>query len=113
MPLTSAASWLNRMLASAMSSPAALRSVPVRARWASGLLSGAFWYWWKYSSELSPKFPMKASTLQRRNAVLGVLEVEGGGEVAAHGAAVRRDVGLADAEASLDEADQGRMVKHL
>jgi len=29
-------------------------SVPVLALSASGVPGAAFWYWWKYSSELSP-----------------------------------------------------------
>src|SRR5690242_20436624 len=31
-----------------------LTSVPVLARFANGEPGWAFWYWWKYSNELSP-----------------------------------------------------------
>jgi hypothetical protein len=34
--------------------PCALMVVPVLALFASGVPGRAFWYWWKYSNELSP-----------------------------------------------------------
>lgn len=57
--------------------------------------------------------PIVARVGQRRQRRVRRAEVERGREIAAHGAAPRRDVRLVDSEARGDEADHRRVVEHL